>query len=89
MVPVSIRDSILRDLHEGVMGGHLGEEKMMECVKERFYWPSYSKDVTDWVRTCGRCAARKSPVPKNRAPLQSVKVGFPMQLVASTSWGPC
>ena len=60
----------------------------MEHVKERFYWPGYSKDVTDWVRTCERCAARKSPVPKNHAPLQSVKVGFPMKLVAVDILGP-
>ena len=27
VVPVSIRDNVLRDLHEGVMAGHLGEDK--------------------------------------------------------------
>ena len=47
VVPASIKDNILRDLHEGIMGGHLGEDKTMERVKERFYWPGYSKDVTD------------------------------------------
>ena len=88
VVPASLRDSILRDLHEGVMGGHLGEEKTMNRVKERFYWPGYNKDVVDWVNTCGRCTVRKAPVPKNRAPLQSIKVGAPMQLVAVDILGP-
>ena len=81
-------ENVLRNLHEGVVGGHLGKDKTMERVKEHFCWPSYSKDVTDWARTCGRCAARKSPAPKSHAPLQSIKVGFPMQLVAVDILGP-
>ena len=40
------------------------------------------------MKTCSNCAARKSPAPKNRAPLQSVKVGCPMQLVAVDILGP-
>ena len=40
------------------------------------------------MRTCGRCAARKSPTPKNCALLQSIKAGFPMQLVAVDILGP-
>lgn len=37
VVSSKIRDDILHNLPEGVMGGHFGEEKMMELVKEHFY----------------------------------------------------
>ena len=37
---------------------------------------------------CADCAATKTPAPKNRAPLQSMKVGSPMQMVAVDIMGP-
>ena len=76
------REEILRDMHEGPLGGHLGEEKTLGRLKERYYWPVHHADVRNWCATCANCAAKKSPVPRNRAPLTSVKVGEPLQLVA-------
>ncbi len=37
VVPPSRREEVLRDMHEGVLGGHLGQEKTLERVKERYY----------------------------------------------------
>ena len=88
LLPESRRAETLRDLHEGTLGGHLGQDKTLERLKERFYWPGYHNAVRDWVNTCRECAARKTPAPKSRAPLQSVKVGYPMQLVAADILGP-
>ena len=88
VVPKSQRADVLRDLHEGVLGGHLGQDKTLGKVKERFYWPGYHNDVKDWVNTCQACTARKTPTPKSRAPLQSIKVGYPMRLVAADILGP-
>ena len=33
------------DLHEGLLGGHLGVKKTLARVQERFYWPGYHDDV--------------------------------------------
>ena len=46
VVPQEHRPRILAALHEGVAGGHLGQEKTFSRVKERFYWPEY------WSDTC-------------------------------------
>ena len=88
VVPKAMRHQILGDLHAGAFGGHLGEEKMLGKLKERFYWPGQYNDVRDWCRTCTPCASRKTPTPKLRAPLQTIKVGSPMQLVAVDILGP-
>ena len=88
VVPKGLRDSVLRELHEGTVGGHLGQEKTLEKLKERFYWPGHWTDVYNWCRTCGTCAMRKSPSPKSRAPLQPVRTGYPMQMVATDILGP-
>ena len=88
VVPKALRNDILEELHAGVICGHLGEEKTLNKLKERFYWPGQYNDVHAWCRTCSTCAARKTPAPRPRAPLQSVKAGFPMQIVAVDILGP-
>ena len=88
VVPQSLREEVLQELHAGVLSGHLGEEKTIQQLKKRFYWPGYSQDVRDWCHTCATCATRKTPAPKNRAPLQTIKAGYPMQVVAVDIVGP-
>ena len=88
IVPESLRKEVLADLHGGALGGHLGIDKTLARLKERFYWPGHYTDVQDWCRKCGSCASRKSPVPKARTPLHSVKTGYPLQLVAMNIVGP-
>eukprot|EP00731_Ephydatia_muelleri_P038941 Em1000g3a len=88
VVPMSQRKIVLAELHEGVTGGHLGQEKTLMKLKERFYWPGHWNDVQNWCNTCAACISRKTPAPKQRASLQSILVGQPMQLVAVDILGP-
>ena len=82
MIPECKKTEVISEMHGATLGGHLGEEKTLACVRERFYWPGYHNDVRDWCKMCAACAASKTPAPKNRAQLQRVKVGSPMQMVA-------
>ena len=88
IVPKSLRKSVLQEIHAGVVGGHLGEEKTLGKLKERFYWPGHWTDVREFCRTCSTCASRKTPSPKKRGPLTPVKAGYPLQLVAVDLLGP-
>ena len=88
IVPEALLKEVLAGLHEGALGGHLGADKTLARLKERFYWPGHFNDVREWCRNCGTCASRKSPVPKGCAPLNSVETGYPMQLVAMDIVGP-
>ena len=88
VMPKSEREDVLRDLHEGATGCHLGEAKVLAKLKERFYWPGHARDVKNWCQTCSACAQRKHPTPKNKAKLQTVCVGYPMQMVATDILGP-
>ena len=88
VIPEALRTEVLADLHEGVAGGHLGTEKTLARLRERFYWPGHYNDVKEWCRKCAVCASRKSPAPKARAPLQSILTSRPLELVATDIVGP-
>lgn len=88
VVPASMQASIIQETHAGVTGGHLGEQKTFQRIKERFYWPGYSKDTKEWCRACLSCAARKNPPQHRRGPLNTIQAGYPMQIVAADIVGP-
>ncbi len=88
VAPTALQKEILHESHSGAVGGHLGEDKMLSRVRERFFWPGHTAAVKNWCKTCHDCAARKSSAPKRQAPLQSVKAGYPMQVVATDIVGP-
>ena len=57
VVADALRDEILAELHGGTLGGHLGVDKTLARLKERFYWPGHHSDVRDWCQNCGTCAS--------------------------------
>ena len=63
-------------------------DKTLAQLRERFYWPGYYSDTQEWCRNCAQCASCKSLAPKARAPLTSIKTGYPLQLVAMDILGP-
>ena len=78
VVPDSLKEEILYGIHEGVGGGHLGVEKLVAKLKERYYWPGHYNDVQGWCANCGSCITRRTAPPHRCAPLQPVRVGYPM-----------
>ena len=88
VVPLSLRKEILKEIHQGVISGHLGEQKMLSQLKERFYWPGMAEDVRNWCKTCAICATKKPSSTTRHAPLQTITAGYPMQIVAVDITGP-
>ena len=83
-----MQSEVFEKAHCGEFGGHLGEIKTQSRIKERFYWPGYSQSVRKWCQSCQHCAARKNPSQQQRGALQSIKSGYPIQIVALDIMGP-
>ena len=54
------RELLIREVHEGALAGHYGENKTSIMLKEHFYWPNMEKDVQDILKRCATCQAAKS-----------------------------
>jgi hypothetical protein len=88
VVPQSIREEILQFLHNHPSAGHLGHRRTLKRVRQRFYWPGLSRDVEEWCRRCSQCASRKTAGKTLRAPLSTVRTGYPMERIALDIMGP-
>lgn len=88
IVPEIYRADILKSLHDAVTAGHLGVNKTLSRIRERFYWPGVGSSVKDWCRKCEQCSARKSPSKSYKAPMKIYNVGAPMERVALDIMGP-
>ena len=79
IVPKSLREEILTQLHNHPTAGHFGVTKTMQRVKSRFYWPYCRKDVQMWCARCALCSSKKGPSQRQKAPLAKYVVGSPME----------
>ena len=59
--------------------GHLGMERMLGLLQERFFWPKMAEDVHIHIYTCERCLRCKQP--QEKAEMQPILVSYPMELI--------
>ena len=88
VLPIELRKKCFALLHDTVTAGHLGSQKTVAKVKQRFYWYNCRKDVEYWCRTCDICASRKQPYRRAKAPMKQYNVGYPLERVAIDIMGP-
>ncbi|KAL1252085.1 hypothetical protein QQF64_019881 [Cirrhinus molitorella] len=79
ILPERLRETVKTALHND--SGHLGFERTLQMIRERFYWPRMFQEVKAWCEQCERCCLRKTPTASVRAPLVSIHTSAPMELV--------
>lgn len=81
IIPNSLRKSVITRNHDIPTAGHQGAERTLDKVRKEGYWVNVAKDVESYCRECIKCQEAKLPAPV-RAPLTSMPVGRPWQMVA-------
>ena len=77
VLPRNFRKQALEACHNDI--GHLGKERVLSLLTDRFYWPNMSKDVEEYVETCPRCLRFKT-IPEH-AELTPICISRPLELV--------
>ncbi|KAL2092168.1 hypothetical protein ACEWY4_011966 [Coilia grayii] len=78
VLPRVFREVVIRAMHDDL--GHLGQERTIDLLRSRFFWPRMSVDVEEYIRNCGVCIAHKTPA-QRAAPLHQIVSQGPMDLV--------
>ena len=71
---------VLREVHEGICGNHIGARTLAEkTLGQGYYWPTMLKDATELVKKCKTCQehAQISQLPSE--PLTSITSPWPFQ----------
>jgi hypothetical protein len=56
----TIRATLLQEVHDAPVGGHLGREKTYARLTAHVYWNGIYADVADYVRSCVSCGQSKA-----------------------------
>jgi transposase InsO family protein len=88
ILPPSLHDIILFELHNTPMAGHQGVSKLVEQFNQRWYWPGSYSIIADYIRRCQDCQMFKRSYANTTAPLQPIEASAPFELVACDCIGP-
>ena len=78
VLPMKFRRTIIKGLHDDM--GHLGQERTLQFLQERCYWPRMATEVNEYISQCPRCLKRKAPT-NQRAPLTNINSSHPMEIL--------
>lgn len=73
-VPLSMRDLILRQIHEAPSAGHWGSMKTLDLLTRTFDWPNSRADVLKFCSYCKSCQSIKV----DRRPRQGIMMPLPI-----------
>ena len=78
VLPEQYRKEALHSLHDRM--GHMGRDRTLDLIRDRFFWPRMGNDVADYVKACGRCLRRKCHA-NTRPPLVNIHSTQPLEIV--------
>jgi len=55
-----LRTQVLRECHDGPLGGHFGRAKTGSLVRRLAFWVGQDVDVAEYVRSCQTCQRTKA-----------------------------
>jgi hypothetical protein len=80
--PQSMRQQVILNAHGTPLSGHWGIERTVHRIEQSYFWPTLTRDVTNFIKMCHSCqkaarpppAAVLTPWPQTSAPNDRVHV---------------
>ena len=79
LVPKTMRSGVLAGSHEALTAGHLGRDKTIANIKQRFLWPGMRKEAEIFVKACDTCQQYKTTGKTRKAALKEYLTGEPLE----------
>jgi len=81
VIPHSNMKEVLAEMHGDTSGGHLGVNKIIDKIRQRYYWLHLRGDVERFRKRCDTSAA-------SRGLMHQYNVGAPFEKIAMDIAGP-
>ena len=81
IVPEQLRDKIVTENHDAVFSGHFSAKKMLNRLKQYFYWPGMGSLVYKKCESCLVCATIQGQERRQNPELHSIPVGEPFSCI--------
>ena len=89
VLPRCYRRIVLKLAHSIPLSGHLGRRRTRDRISQRFYWPRWAQDVTEYCRSCEACQKTMSGRVREKARLISLPIiDIPFSRIAMDIVGP-
>ena len=69
-----IKEEILKENHDSVDIGHLGQQRMLELLKRNYWWPGLKEDVKRYVQGCFKYQQNKVQHQKKARELHPLEI---------------
>ena len=69
-----IREDILKENHDSVDIGYLGQHRMRELIKRTYWWPGLKKDVKKYIQGCFKYQRNKVQHQKKAGELHPLEI---------------
>ena len=80
MEDISLKRGVISLYHDSPMAGHPGISNTTWAITRDFWWPAMKKDVTEYVKGCTECQAKKNQPNKPKPPPHSLSLQIHMTL---------
>lgn len=86
----ALKTTLLKEMHDSPVGGHLGVRKTLWKLAQHYYWPGMRNEVQRYVQSCVACSQNKHsnqvpvgmlqpiPIPSNRWEVWSMDLVGPL-----------
>lgn len=79
ILPRDARAQAIKQCHDDL--GHLGRDKTVDVLRQRFFWPKMNTEISQYVTNCTVCLKAKAR--PDRAPLVNITTSQPLELVCT------
>lgn len=89
VVPLEGRSDVLRECHDDPKSAHLGVQKTIDRVMDRYYWPGLTRDIKAYVKGCDVCKTTKHDNVKPLGTMGKYRMSeHPWQMISMDLLGP-
>ena len=79
ILPCRYKEAVYKELHMNMI--HLGADRTLQLIRERFYWPGMEEEVRYFISNLCTCAGQKKPPIQGQAPLLPIITSSPLEVV--------